>query len=176
VVLGPGPLLDAYVQAWDEYGYDEVLADEILVMLLPSFEFQPSLALQHYRYIINVLDPFVDNPGYTAPRATVLFQDAHVKYQRLAVEYDMPRDLPGYEVTFTKPDKTQCRLVLIPVLGRVNNGFPYILLMDDANLQPERIDEVNERYHGAFREYYVEDTELFAIQNEIMSNHFGPIE
>ena len=93
----------------------------------------------------------------------MLFQDAHVKYPTFAETYDMPRNHPGYEVTFNKPDKTQCKFI-IPFDHFFH--FPFILLLEGPS-PPIRIMDVNDTY-DLCRVDFVDDHDLRGIHDVIV--------
>ncbi len=114
---------------------DDDRVDAILRAIAPQITFPAPLRLQHFRYIRSLVE--------YSKESVVLFQDAHAKYPALAETYDMPRDHPGYEITFNKPDKTQSKLIMIPFSRFFN--FPFTLLLDGRS-PPIRIMDVNDTY------------------------------
>ena len=141
VPIEPGPLLDALRQEGLVYAYDgenvrEVRnvgeAARILRRCVPQFDIPEQAAQMHLRFMIDLF--LQDYPGRNRPLElhAVLFQDACERFGRQMVdEYEMPCRVPGYEVTFGRPDdgfhNTTYRLVVIPLHP---TEFPYMLLLD----------------------------------------------
>ena len=130
--------------------------DAILRAIAPQITFPVRFWLQHFRYIRSLVE--------YSEESVVLFQDAHVKYPTFAETHDMPRNHPGYEVTFNKPDKTQCTFIMIPFDHFFH--FPFILLLEGPS-PPIRIMDVNDTY-DLNRVDFVDDHDLRGIHDVIV--------